>query len=193
MLDAHALTEGVVRLHFRGKLALRIDREGESHAVFLGEFLSELGQNIRVGNGYLVGENGVAVVIAQLFAFGVEPARVDCGVEAPGVERQREIMADPRNVVLGSGLFKERVGAGAVRAFHVFPFDDGHPGAGGRLEDGWVVDLGSGRRNIELGAGGWNEDEQGRGYRKRGIDGGRAKSTGKGTKHVVWTAPYWRL
>ena len=66
--------------------------------------------------------------------------------------RQREVVADPWDVVLGRGLFEERVGAGAVGALKVLKLDDGDAGAGRRLEGGRVVDLrGIGRAKLGVG------------------------------------------
>ena len=75
--------------------------------------------------------------------LSVEPARVDGGVEAPGVEGQREVVADPGNVIAGGGFFEDGIGAAAVGALHVFELDDGDARAGGRMEGGGIVDLGS--------------------------------------------------
>jgi hypothetical protein len=56
-------------------------------------------------------------------------------------------------VVLGRGISEHRVGAAAVGAFHVFKFDDGHAGAGGRTKGGGVMDLGSRGWSAELSVG----------------------------------------
>src|SRR6266702_977108 len=167
VFDADALAEGVVGLDLGGQLALRVEGERQGDSVALGELFSELGQDIGSGNGDLVGEDFVAVVVAELFALGVEPAGVDRGLEALRMEGQREVVADPRNVVLGGGFFEQGVGAAAVGALHIFKFDDGDAGSGGRLEGGGVVDLGSG---------GWGNELCVRGGRKgeRGGDEGKA-------------------
>jgi hypothetical protein len=107
-----------------------------------GELLRELLELVGGLDGDLVGEDGVAVLVAEGLAFGVEEAGVDGGLEAPVVLREREVVADPGDVVLGGGVFEERVGAGAVGALEVFKLDDGDASAGRRLEGGGVVDLG---------------------------------------------------
>ena len=114
--------------------------------------LSELAQHVEVGDGGLVGEDGVAIIVAHLLALGVEPAGVDGGLEAPGMEREGEVVADPGDVVLGSRLRAARVGVGAVGAFHVFEFDDGDAGTGGRLESSGIVDRrrGRGRKTVRV-------------------------------------------
>ena len=156
VLDADALAEGVVGFDFLGEAAHGIDGEGQSDAVGGGEALREVLELAGGFDGDLVGEDLVAIVVAEGFAFGVEEAGVDGGLEAPGVLGEREVVADPGDVVLCGGLFEEGVGLGAVGALHVFELDDGDACAGRRLEGGGVVDLGGGRR-AELGAGGDGE------------------------------------
>ena len=119
--------------------------------MILGEVLSELAESIESGDGGLAGEDGVTIIVAEFFAFSVEEAGVDGSLEAPGMEREREVVADQGNVVLGCGLSEEGVGVGAVRALHVFEFDDGDAGAGGGFDRGGVAD-GSGGRRVELSA-----------------------------------------
>ena len=50
------------------------------------------------------------------------------------MERERKIVADQRDLVLGRGLAQHRVGGGAVRTLHVLKFDDGDLRSRGRLE-----------------------------------------------------------
>lgn len=176
VFDADALAEGVVGFDEGGEVALGVDGEGQDDLVIVCELLRELAQDIERGDVGLVGEDGVAVFIADLLGLGVKPAGIDGCLEAPGVEGQREVVADPGDVVLGGGLFEQRVGAGAVGALHVFEFDDGDAGSGGWLEGGGIVDLGGGRRGraAELGMGGRGRND---GQRERGSgeDGGAEK------------------
>ena len=65
VLDADALAEGVVGLDLGSQLALRVDGERQRDAALLREFLSELAQSVQVDDGGLVGENRVAILIAQ--------------------------------------------------------------------------------------------------------------------------------
>ena len=131
-----------------------------------GEVLSELAEYVEVGDGGLVGEDGVAVVVAEFFAFAVEPAGINGGLEAPGMEWQGEVVADPGDVVLGRRVFEDRVGVAAVGALHIFEFDDGDARAGGGFERGGVVH-GRGGRRTKLRAGSW-----GCGDGKGGYEGG---------------------
>ena len=110
-------------------------------------------------------------------ALGVEPAGVDGGLEAPVMEGQREVVADPGDVVLRGGLLEDGVGGGAVGALHVLKLDDGHAGAGRRLEGGGVVDRGGGRR-AELGVGGG----QGRNRRRPGRAAGPELARARGLR-----------
>jgi len=134
VLDADALAEGVVGFDFGGKLALRIDGEGNGNALAFGEFVGEVVEDVEAGDGGLIVEDGVAVFVAEGFAFQVKPAGVHGGLKAPGVEGEREVVTDPGDFVLGGGLLEQGVGVGAVGAFHVFEFNDGHAGAGGRAQ-----------------------------------------------------------
>ena len=128
-----------------------------------GKLLRELLEIVGSLDGGLVGEDLVAVVVAEGLAFGVEEAGVDGGLEAPVVLGQREVVADPGDVVFGGGVFEQGVGAGAVGALEVFKLDDGDASAGGRLEGGGVVDLG-GIGRAELGVGrGWRPTRRGQG------------------------------
>lgn len=139
-----------------------VDGEGEGDFVLLSERLRELAEEVgAVGERGLAGEDEVAILVAEGLAFGVKEAGVDGGVEAPGVHGEREIVADPGDVVGGRGFFEDGVGAAAVGALHVFKFDDGYAGASRGMEGGGVVDLGSGRRCAELGVGGGGEEKRG--------------------------------
>ena len=188
VLDADALAEGPVGFDFVSQFAGGIDHEGQGDAVRGGEVLGEL---LELGGGFdgdLVGENRVAVVVAKGLASGVEVARVDGGLEAPVVLREREIVADPGDVVFGRGLFEEGVCAGAVGALKVFKLNDGDASAGRRLEGGGVVDLG-GIGLAELGVG-WDGDEggEGEGKQKAG-ELAQGETVAEETMHGVWTAP----
>jgi len=199
VLDADALAEGVVRLDRRSELALGIDGEGQGDTVALSELLRELAQGGGADDGDLVGEDLVAVLVAEGLGAGVEPAAVDRRLKAPVVHGKREIVAQPGNLVLGDGLFEEGVGAGAVGALHVRELDQGDAGAGGRTEGGGVMYLGSGLRCAELGM------EAGCGYGQKGGGGkaeekagplnmsGDAMCKGKKTRHSGWTAPLLTL
>ena len=195
MLDADALAERVVGFDVGGKLALRVEGEGQVDAFAPGELFSEVAEDFGAGDGGLVGEDGVAVLVAEGLALQVEPAGVDGGVEAPVVEGEREIVARPGNLVGGGGFFEEAVGVGAVGALEVFEFDDGYARAGGRTERGGVVDLGSAGWRGELGVGGGGRGEKrggGKGQEQAGAIGD-GMGVAKETKHGDWTAPYGQL
>jgi len=171
VLDTDALAEVPVVFDLLREASHGIDGEGQCDAVGGGEALRELLKLVEGLDGDLVGENRIAVIVAEGFAFGVEEAGVDGGLEAPIVLGEREIVANPGDVVFGGGLFEEGVGVGAVGALEVFKLDDGDACAGRRLEGRGVVDLGSGRR-AELGVGGDGE----RGGGDQGKDGNQGKS-----------------
>ena len=95
VLNADALAQCVVGLDQAGELALGIDGEGQCEPAALGERFSVLGQIAAGIDGDLVGEDVVAIVVADLLALGVEPAGVDRRVEAPVMEGEREVVADP--------------------------------------------------------------------------------------------------
>ena len=130
-------------LDLGGELALRIDREGEGDAMLLGDFLGELRQGVRGGDGRLQRQRRHRGNGRPASCSWYRPAGVDGGVEAPGVEGQREVVANPRDAVLCCGFLQKRVGASAVGALHVFPLDDGDLGARGRLQWRGVVHLGA--------------------------------------------------
>ena len=150
VLDADAVAESLVVFDQLREAAHGIDGEGQGDAVAGGEALRELLKLVGGFDGGLVGEDLVAIVVAEGLAFGVKEARVDGGLEAPVVHGEREVVADPGDVVFGGGLNEERVGAGAVGALEVIKLDDGDACAGRRLEGGGVVDRRGGRR-AELG------------------------------------------
>ena len=78
------------------------------------------------------------------------------------------------------GFFQQWVGAAAVGALHVFKLDDGHAGAGGRLERGGIVDLRSRRRRAKLGVSGdGKESGKGKGQQQAGRPVESRKATGK--------------
>jgi hypothetical protein len=85
-------------------------------------------------------------------------------------------MAHQWNLVLGRGLFQERVGVGAVGALIVRKLDDGHASAGGRLEGGSVVYLSSGLRRDKLGLGSGGDGQQRGGGKAEPKAGARTKS-----------------
>ncbi len=149
----------------------------------LGVILSELAEAVEGLDGALIGEDSIAVVVAHLLALGVEPPGVDCGLEAPGMEGKRKVVAHPWDVVLGGSLFQHRISIGAVGALHVFKFDDGDAGARGRLEGRGIVH-GRGGRRIELGVHtGGREHGGGQAERKGHAAAGEAKGEGKISVH----------
>ena len=152
VLNADALAQIAVILDLLREPAHGIDGERQCDAVLGRKLLRELLEIDGSLNGRLVGEDFVAVFVAEGLAFGVEEAGVDGGLEAPVVLRQGEVVADPWDVVFGRGVFEEWVGAGAVRALKVFKLDDGDASAGRRLEGRRVVDLGGiGRAKLGVG------------------------------------------
>jgi len=140
-LDAGALGEGDVGVDIVGQLALGIDGEGQAEAVALGELLGEFGQRVGVVDGALIGEDLVAVFVADGLAFRVEPAGVDGGVAAPVVIGDEKVVADPGDLVLGGSGFESGIGDSAGGALEVIELDDGDAGAGGGMERGGVEDL----------------------------------------------------
>ena len=65
---ADALAECIVGLDLGGELALGIDGEGQGDVVALGAVSSvELAKTVEGLDGALVGEDGIAVVVAYLF------------------------------------------------------------------------------------------------------------------------------
>ena len=197
VLDADALAEGVVGFDFLGEPTHGIDGERQGDAMGGGEALGEVLELAEGLDGNLVGEDGVAVVVAEGLAFGVEEAGVDGGLEAPVVLREREIVADPGDRILFGGLFEEGIGAGAVGALEVFKLDDGDAGAGRGLEGGGVMDLG-GFRRAKLGVGHGRDEEQRGGDKQCGRQDGkdqahavraRREMEAEETLHGVWTAP----
>ena len=189
VLDADALAERVVGFHFFGQVAHGIDGEGQGDAVLGGPFLRELLEIAGSLDGRLIGEDVVAIVVAEGLAFGVKEAGVDGGLEAPVVLREREVVADPGDVVFGGGVFEEGVCAGAVGALEIFKLDDGDASAGGRLEGGGIVDLGGiGRAELGVSRGG-DQRGEGEGERKAGEVPAQGEMKAAETMHGVWTAP----
>jgi hypothetical protein len=161
MLYADALAKLLVSLYLGGELALRIDHEGQLLAMTGGELLRESGKLLARFDRTLIGEDRVAILVAEIFAFGVEPARVHGCLGAPRMEGQGKVVADPRDVVLGLGLDEQGIGLRAHGAFHVIEFDDGHFGAGRWLERGGIVYRSAGRRTAELRARGGHCEQKG--------------------------------
>jgi hypothetical protein len=147
VLDADALAEGVVGFYLGGEPALGIDGEGHGDAFALGELVGEVVEDFEGSDGGLVGKDGIAVLVAEGLGLEVEPAGVDGGVEAPGVEGQREVVADPGDLVFGGSFFEERVGASAVRALEVFKLDDGDARGSRRTQGRGILHLGILRRS----------------------------------------------
>jgi len=185
VLDADALAECVVSLDGGGEFALGIECEGELDVVVLCVVLSELAQDVERGDGGLAGKDGVAIIVAQLLAFGVEPAGIDGGLEAPRMEWEGEVVANPGDVVFGCGVFEDDVGVGAVGALHVFEFNDGYTGADGGFERGGVVYRGGGGC-VELGAHTRRRGEQsdGKTHRESNAASREAKGEGKISRHI---------
>ena len=178
VLDSDALAEGEVGFDGGGEGALRVEGEGELDVVAGGEFLGELLQNVEGGDGGLVGEDLIAVLVAEGFGFGVEPAGVDGGLSAPRVVGEREVVADEGDVVLHGGLADDGVDVAADGALHVFKLDDGYAGSGGRLDGRGVVDLGERR------SGGWTPEL---GLRGGGGENRQGESGFREGKHRGWT------
>ena len=193
VLDADALAEGVVGFDFSEELALGVERKGQGDVVVSGELGRKCGKDFRADDGGLIGEDLVTVLVAEGFAFGVEPAGVDGGEQAPVMEGEREVVADPGDVVGGGGLLEDDVGAGAVGALEVFKLDDGDAGSGGGTERGGGVDLGSGLRRGELGVGCRAREKRGGGEGQKEADTCGASGNGLGKAHEAmhrgWMAP----
>jgi hypothetical protein len=156
--DAGLNAELAVGLDCSRQFALRIDREWEPDSVGGGEVLRELLELVAGFDGDLIGEDLVAIVVADGLAFGVEEAGVDGGDWAPDVARYEEVVADPGDSVFGCGLHEHRIGGGAGWALEVIKFDDCHTRSGGRMEGGTIEDLhwlplraGSGREEQKRG------------------------------------------
>ena len=85
--------------------------KGSATLCAVGEGLRFLLQLRRRLNRNLVGENVVAVLVAQSLALGVKVARVHGRLKAPVVEGQREVVAYPGNVVLFGASFSSGLAA----------------------------------------------------------------------------------
>ena len=128
VFDADALAEIAVIFDKLREPTHGIDGKGQGDSVLGGEALRELLEIDGGLDGNLVGEDLVAVVVAEGFALGVKEAGVDGGLEAPVVLRERKVVTDPGNVLFCGGVFEERVGAGAVGALKVFKLDERYLG-----------------------------------------------------------------
>ena len=193
VLNADALTESVIGFDQCNELALGVDGKGQGDVVVGRKLLGELGKGVKADNGWLAGEDGVAVLVTEGLALKVKPAGVDGGVHAPVMEGEREIVADPRDFVGGGHLSEEGVGTGTVWTLEVFKFDEGDAGSCGWTERGGVVDLGSGGRSAELSVGTGccgNEKQGGDEQEQAGTDRASGNGTDRAIKmHGGWTAP----
>ena len=138
-MDAELHAEVVVGLDGVGELVLRIDDEGQGYAVLLREFLGEGAQVVLGFDAGLIGEDGVAVVIAELLGLGVEPAGVDGSLVAPYVHLEGEVVAQPGHMVLGGRIFQDRVLARTHGTLEVGEFEERYVGSRRWLQGGHVV------------------------------------------------------
>ena len=150
MFYADPLAERVVGLDQPSQLSTGIDGGRQLHLMARSKFLREGGQVFRAFDRRLIGKDFVPVFTANCLAFGIEPAGVDGRGQAPAVEGQREVVADEGDLIFGYGLIDHGIGVGAVRAVKIEELDDGHTGAGGRLERRGVVNVGSVGRRAKL-------------------------------------------
>jgi hypothetical protein len=189
VVDADALAGGLIGLDHGGELALRVDGKGQSDVVTGGKFGGELPKHIGIVNRGLIGEDLVAVLVAQCLTFGVKPVGVDRSFKAPCVIGKREVEAQPGNLVLGCGRFHGGILGAADRALHIRKLDHGHANASGRLEDGGVLHTRSARRSCKLGVGtqrgGPKKREKGKTEQQAGalVENGQTTGNGKNTKH----------
>jgi hypothetical protein len=105
---------------------------------------------------------------------------------------QREVVANPRNMVLFRGFFEQGIGGCAVRALLVFEFENGYARARWRLERGRIVDLRGGwRAELRMSAG-CGEKKDGAQKAKENAGGVAVIPAKEGEKatHSGWTAPY---
>lgn len=160
LVDAGSNAELAVGLDRGRQFALGIDREWKRDRVGGGETLRELLELAAGLNGVLIGENVVAVIVAQALAFLVEPAGIDCGAGAPRMAGNEEVVANPGNSVFGRGLHEHGIGGCAGWALQVIKLYDGYARCGGRMECGTIEDLrwlalraGSGRKEQKRGEG----------------------------------------
>ena len=80
VFDAHALAECVVGFDFRSQFALWVEGHGELDFVRGGEAFRELAQQFERCDGRLVGEDLIAVVVADTLARTVvSPAELPVG------------------------------------------------------------------------------------------------------------------
>ena len=196
MFDADTLTEGVIGFDLGGEFALGVNGKGQRDALALCELVSEVAKDFGAGDGGLIREDGVAVLVADGLALEVEPAGVDGGVKAPCVEGEREVVADPGDFILGSGLFKEGIGVGTVGALQVFELDHGHAGASWWVQGCRVLDRSSLRRRRELGADAGDEKcGAGEGKEHAGTAGAGEGRLGdsREARHGGWMAPFGSL
>src|SRR6202453_2359903 len=100
VLNADALAQIEVRLHFSGQLLLRIDYKRKRDAMLLRELLREIANRCRGSRGWtcrsfrgsfsrsinqlLVGKARVAEIIAKLFRLGGEPTGEHARSQPPG-------------------------------------------------------------------------------------------------------------
>lgn len=174
--DAGSAGEFVVGLDGGRQSTLGIDREGQRDSVGGGEALRELLELVEGLNGGLIGEDGVAIIVAEALAFLVEPTGVDSSGGAPNVPGDENIVANPGDAVLGGGLHEQGIGGSAGWALEVTKLDDCHARAGGRMERGGVMDLSCEPWGAELRVGKWRAEEK------------RAKRQQKeGAKEVIQT------
>ena len=130
---------------------MRVEGEGQGYAVALSKLVSELAEQVRVVvEGSLVGEDLVAILVAEGLGFDIEPASVDGGDGAPSVGGDEEIVAYDGDLVLGGGRPDGGVGGAADGALHVNELDDGYANSGGRMEGGGVKNMSSGGRSAKL-------------------------------------------
>ena len=113
-LDSGANAEVVVGLDCGGELALRINSNRQNDAVTAGELLGKIAQHIQIVDRGLVGEDGVAVVVAEFFGSRIEPTGIDGGLKAPNVLTERKIVPEPGNLVLLGGLATYKVTKGCT-------------------------------------------------------------------------------
>lgn len=125
VVEAEAVAEIAIRLHFGSEFALRIDREGKVNLVVGGEFFGESMQII-FADFKLVLKHGIAELFAELFRMSVEVAREYSGVVGPRMHLQRKIVDHDRDVVGSRRFLDQRVRAGTIRAFEIFEHHDGN-------------------------------------------------------------------
>lgn len=189
VFNADALAESVVCLDGSKQFALGIDGKGQSDFAVGGKFAGERAERIEIRDGGLIGKDGIAIFIAELLAFFVEPASIDGCLHAPGMEGQREVVAYEGDFVVCFGLAEEGIGACAVGALHVGEFDDGDAGTRGRFECAGVMYLRATRRSSELGQGDRRCD-QGNNKHLGSEEGTIGEARGEELTHVNWTAPF---